>query len=254
MRSVSRVLDVSFDTVDKLLKDAGAACDEFHDRTVRGVEASASSATRFGHSFTPSRRTSRLRRPRSARRGRLLDVDGARCRSQADPVMEGRRPRCGIRSGADGRSSRPAGEPGAANDGRPQGISQRGRGSVRRGHRLRHAGEAVRRATALTGSRAALQPDRVRRGAQRDDHRQARPEAHQHELHGAGEPDHADEHAALHSADERVSASASRTIATNWRFISSATTSSASTRRCGCRPRWRPGSRIGFGRWTTSWR
>ena len=39
MRSVSRVLDVSFDAVDRLLKDAGAACEEFHDRTVRGVRS-----------------------------------------------------------------------------------------------------------------------------------------------------------------------------------------------------------------------
>src|SRR6478672_1464345 len=39
MRSVSRVLDVSFDAVDKLLKDAGAACNEFHDRTARGVRS-----------------------------------------------------------------------------------------------------------------------------------------------------------------------------------------------------------------------
>lgn len=37
MRSVSRVVDVSFNTVEKLLQDAGAACAEYHDRTVRGV-------------------------------------------------------------------------------------------------------------------------------------------------------------------------------------------------------------------------
>jgi IS1 family transposase len=39
MRSVSRVVDVSFNTVDKLLQDAGAACAEFHDRAVRGVKS-----------------------------------------------------------------------------------------------------------------------------------------------------------------------------------------------------------------------
>ena len=32
MRSISRVVDVSFNTIDKLLQDAGAACIEFHDR------------------------------------------------------------------------------------------------------------------------------------------------------------------------------------------------------------------------------
>lgn len=39
MRSVCRVVDCSYDAVDKLLRDAGAACTEFHDRTVRGVKS-----------------------------------------------------------------------------------------------------------------------------------------------------------------------------------------------------------------------
>lgn len=39
MRSVARVADVSFNTVEKLLQDAGAACTEFHDRAVRGVKS-----------------------------------------------------------------------------------------------------------------------------------------------------------------------------------------------------------------------
>jgi IS1 family transposase len=39
MRAVSRVADVSFNTVNKLLIDAGLACARFHDETVRGVKA-----------------------------------------------------------------------------------------------------------------------------------------------------------------------------------------------------------------------
>ncbi|HJS84280.1 MAG TPA: IS1 family transposase [Acetobacteraceae bacterium] len=39
MRSVSRVADVSINTVAKLLEDAGTACEAFHDRTVRGVRS-----------------------------------------------------------------------------------------------------------------------------------------------------------------------------------------------------------------------
>jgi IS1 family transposase len=39
MRAVARSEDVSFNTVDKLLQDAGAACAEFHDRAVRGVKS-----------------------------------------------------------------------------------------------------------------------------------------------------------------------------------------------------------------------
>ena len=39
MRSIARVADVSFNTVAKLLVDAGTACATFHDDTVRNVEA-----------------------------------------------------------------------------------------------------------------------------------------------------------------------------------------------------------------------
>ena len=39
MRSISRVADVSINTVAKLLVDAGQACAIFHDEKVRGVKA-----------------------------------------------------------------------------------------------------------------------------------------------------------------------------------------------------------------------
>ena len=39
MRSISRVADVSINTVSKLLVDAGKACAAFHDEKVRGVKA-----------------------------------------------------------------------------------------------------------------------------------------------------------------------------------------------------------------------
>ncbi|MEP9352106.1 IS1 family transposase [Xanthobacter sp. KR7-65] len=39
MRSISRVADVSINTVSKLLVDAGRACAVFHDEQVRGVKA-----------------------------------------------------------------------------------------------------------------------------------------------------------------------------------------------------------------------
>ena len=40
MRSISRVVGVSFNTVAKLLTEAGTACAAFHDETVRNVKAS----------------------------------------------------------------------------------------------------------------------------------------------------------------------------------------------------------------------
>ena len=39
MRSISRVVDVSINTVDKLLCDAGEAALAYHDKAVRGVKA-----------------------------------------------------------------------------------------------------------------------------------------------------------------------------------------------------------------------
>ncbi len=39
MRAVSRLADVSINTVSKLLVDAGVVCAAFHDETVRGVKA-----------------------------------------------------------------------------------------------------------------------------------------------------------------------------------------------------------------------
>src|SRR5690348_16831829 len=39
MRSVSRIIGVSINTVSKLLVDAGLACAAFHDATVRGIIA-----------------------------------------------------------------------------------------------------------------------------------------------------------------------------------------------------------------------
>jgi IS1 family transposase len=39
MRSITRVVDVSINTVSKLLADAGEACEEFHDKTVRNVQS-----------------------------------------------------------------------------------------------------------------------------------------------------------------------------------------------------------------------
>jgi IS1 family transposase len=39
MRSITRVVDVSINTVSKILADAGAACERFHDLTVRNVQS-----------------------------------------------------------------------------------------------------------------------------------------------------------------------------------------------------------------------
>ena len=46
MRSISRVCDVSINTVTKLLVDAGKVCADFHDNAVRNVKAQAHTVRR----------------------------------------------------------------------------------------------------------------------------------------------------------------------------------------------------------------
>jgi hypothetical protein len=58
MRSVSRLADVSINTVSKLLEDAGRFCAGFHDAKVRNVKAKRVRLTRFGASRRRSKRTS----------------------------------------------------------------------------------------------------------------------------------------------------------------------------------------------------
>ena len=65
-------------------------------------------------------------------------------------------------------------------------------------------GEALRRAASFSGGSATLQPVRMRRDTQREDRRQPRSEPYQYELHRAGEPDDADEHATVYRAHQRV--------------------------------------------------
>jgi len=49
LRSISRVCDVSINTVSKLLEDAGEVCAAFHDEHVRDSLPNASNAMKFGH-------------------------------------------------------------------------------------------------------------------------------------------------------------------------------------------------------------
>ncbi len=64
MRSISRVADVSINTVTKLLGRCRDVCAAYHDQHVRiGSNRSASNAMRFGRFAIPKKRTSRLPKP-----------------------------------------------------------------------------------------------------------------------------------------------------------------------------------------------
>ena len=57
MRTISRIVGVSINTVTKLLVKAGHACEAFHDEKVLNVHASKCNVMKFGASATPSKRT-----------------------------------------------------------------------------------------------------------------------------------------------------------------------------------------------------
>ena len=59
MRSISRVCDVSINTVAKMLVDAGKVCAAFHDEKVRGVKSKRVQVDEIWSVHAqPSRRTS----------------------------------------------------------------------------------------------------------------------------------------------------------------------------------------------------
>ena len=90
MRSISRVAQVSINSVTKLLVDAGNACEAYHDAHVRDVKASRiqcdeiwSFLLRQGEAYG----NSEAPRPSLWRR---VDLDRYRCRLQVDRFLAGR--------------------------------------------------------------------------------------------------------------------------------------------------------------------
>jgi hypothetical protein len=70
MRSISRVCDVSINTVAKLLVDAGKACATFHDEKVRGLMTERVQVDEIW-SFTAAK----AKNVATMKRGRHLDLD-----------------------------------------------------------------------------------------------------------------------------------------------------------------------------------
>ena len=85
MRSISRVADVSINTVTKLLVDAGHVCDAYHDAKVRGVKAASVQCDEIW-AFTYAKAKNVETAKRAGRRWRHLDLDRHRRRLQADRV------------------------------------------------------------------------------------------------------------------------------------------------------------------------
>ena len=107
MRSISRVADVSINTVSKLLVEAGEACLAIHDETVRNVKSSRIQCDEIWSFCYAKAEERRDREGRAGRRWRRLDVDRDRRRQQADRFLFRRRPCRRMRDRVHGRSARP---------------------------------------------------------------------------------------------------------------------------------------------------
>ena len=93
MRATARLADVSYNTVAKLLVDAGKVCADLHDELVQDVTASRIQCDEVW-SFTYAKQKKRREGEGGARRGRRhLDLDRAGQRLQADRLMAGGRAR-----------------------------------------------------------------------------------------------------------------------------------------------------------------
>ena len=91
MRSISRTVGVSINTVSKLLVQAGEACAAYHDEAVRDVHASSCPVRRslVLRLRQGQERTARQERPAAGRR--RVDLERIGRRLQDDLVLRGRR-------------------------------------------------------------------------------------------------------------------------------------------------------------------
>ncbi len=95
MRSVSRLVDVSINTVTRELVLAGQACADFHDRTVRNVQSRRVQADEIWSFVEMKEKHAKQKAKRGLKRWRHVDMDGNRCRQQIDHFVVHRLARCG---------------------------------------------------------------------------------------------------------------------------------------------------------------
>ena len=113
MRSISRICDVSINTVTKLLEDAGRFCLAFHDERVRGLTCKRIQADEIW-SFNYCKPENLPTTKSAPRLGRGLDMDEPLRRQQADLQLAGRWARCELGRSVHARSCGSPGEPRAA--------------------------------------------------------------------------------------------------------------------------------------------
>ena len=119
-RSISRVADVSLNTVYKTLIDAGKACAWFHDQAVRGV-ASKRVQCDEAWSFCYAK-AKNVATAKAAPQGAGDVWTWTALDSDTKLILTWNVGGRDARAGADGRSSRQTGEPGATHHRRAPGV------------------------------------------------------------------------------------------------------------------------------------
>ncbi len=166
-------------------------------------------------------------------------MDRVRCRHKADDRVvssaAGMPARQRLHAGRGG----PARKPGAANHGRPRAYLEAVEDAFGADIDYAHVGQALWRSDGALGR---YSPGECIGVIKKPGRGPPRPGTYQHVLRRAAEPHYADEHAPVHSADQRLQQARRRPLRHAGAVLCLSTISSASTRRCVARRRWRRGS------------
>jgi hypothetical protein len=102
MRSISHVVGVSINTVTKLLVDAGTSCAAYHNAHVQDVPARRVQCDEIWSFAYAKAKNVPNAKGCPGRCWRRLELDGARCRLEADRFVAGRRQRQRLRDRVHG--------------------------------------------------------------------------------------------------------------------------------------------------------
>ena len=190
LRATARVTGVARMTVEKLLRDLGAACAAYQDTVLRNLTCRRLQCDEIW-SFS-ARRTKNVT-PEMREKTRPLATSGPGRRltpTRSYRLVPRRRRASGLGVGRSCRTwRRRLTIPRAADDGRPQPYLSAVEDAFGADSRLRAAGEDLRRGP---DAEKRYSPASCIGACRRDDHRQPEPEAHHDVLRGAPEPHDAD--------------------------------------------------------------
>ena len=134
MQSTARVADVSINTVTKLLEQAGAACEAFHDMAVRNVASKRIQCDEIWSFVYAKAKNVETAKAAPAGAGDIWTWTAIDADTKLIPSFLCRQAGQRGRSAFHQRSGRAPRQPRATDQRRPQAIPGSGGGGVRRGH------------------------------------------------------------------------------------------------------------------------